>query len=217
MNKLIIGNKNYSSWSLRPWLLLRELGIPFAEVKVPLSVEGSKEELLRYSPSGKVPAFYRDDLVVWDSLAICEFVAELYPEKHCWPSNAEQRALARSISHEMHSGFFSIRNTLPMNCGKSIVVADISESLQSEIDRVCEIWRQFRQKSAEVGPFLFGKFSIADAMYAPVVLRFKGYGIDVGEVEKEYMESMLSLNSLQEWVAEGVAETELISQYEVSV
>ncbi|AOY90332.1 glutathione S-transferase [Marinobacter salinus] len=215
LNRLVIGNKNYSSWSLRPWLLLREFGIPFSEVKIPLYAEGSKETLLRYSPSGKVPAFCHENITVWDSLAICEFVADLYPEKNIWPPKLEDKALARSVSNEMHSGFFAIRNSLPMNCRKQMVFHPMTESLKSEIDRVCEIWRVCRSRHSEKGPFLFGEFSIADAMYAPIVLRFNSYGITVGSTESEYMSTVLSLSSLKEWIAEGVAEKEFLADCEV--
>ncbi|PXX93826.1 glutathione S-transferase [Marinobacter vulgaris] len=215
LNQLIIGNKNYSSWSLRPWLLLRELDIPFSEVKIPLYAEGSKEELLQYSPSGKVPAFCHESVTVWDSLAICEFVVDLYPEKNCWPLQLKDKAYARSISNEMHSGFFAIRNSLPMNCRKKMVFKNISESLKSDIDRVCEIWRICREKHPESGPFLFGDFSIADAMYAPIVLRFNSYGIPVGDTENDYMNTILSLSSLKEWVAEGIAEKEFLADCEL--
>jgi glutathione S-transferase len=191
------------------------MGIPFSEVRFPLFDEDSKEELLKYSPSGKVPALLDDDVTVWDSLAICEYVSEHYPGKQCWPKSRSTRAAARSISYEMHSSFFSIRNTLPMNCRKRLVFKDISASLQSDINRVCNIWHQCRQLHAIDGPFLFGKFSIADAMYAPVVLRFQSYGIEVGETEKEYMHSIISLSSLTEWVEAGIVEKEYLPKFEV--
>ena len=216
MNHLIIGNKNYSSWSLRPWLLLKGKDIPFEETKVPLYVEGSEEAILKHSPSGKVPAFIRDGVTVWDSLAICEYIAELYPEKDCWPKDSESRALARSISHEMHSGFFGIRNVLHMNCRKKMTFTNITPELKADIERVCEIWRQCRDKYSHSGDFLFGQFSIADAMYAPIVLRFNSYGISVGEVEKKYMNTILSHPSMKEWVKEGLEEKAFIAECEVA-
>lgn len=215
MNHLIIGNKNYSSWSLRPWILLREKNIPFKETKIPLYLEGSKKELLKYTPSGKVPSFIYDKLQVWDSLAICETIAELYPEKNCWPNDLESRAMARSISNEMHSGFSAIRNTLPMNCRKSMVFEPISAELQMEIDRILEIWRSCRTTNSTEGSFLFGSFTIADAMFIPIVLRFNSYGIKVGKLEQSYMNSMLELSALKEWIAEGIQETEVIVAAEV--
>lgn len=217
MNKLIIGNKNYSSWSLRPWILMKEVGIPFEEVRIPLFQAGYKSEILKYSPSGKVPALSAGSVTVWDSLAICEYVAELYPEKGCWPADREARALARSVSHEMHSGFFEIRNELPMNCRKQTEKSNISLELQSEIDRICEIWGTCRHLFANGGDFLFGRFSTADAMYAPVVLRFNSYGIKIGDSQRAYMEAVMSLESMQEWLAEAVKEKESIAEYDAEV
>lgn len=215
MNHLIIGNKNYSSWSLRPWILLREKNIQFKETKIPLYLENTKEELLKYAPSGKVPSFFHDSLRVWDSLAICETIAELYPEKSCWPENPESRAWARSVSNEMHSGFSAIRNALPMNCRKSMVFEPILAELQGEIDRILEIWSTCREAHSTKGDFLFGTFSIADAMFMPIVLRFNSYNIKVGKIEQIYMNSMLGLPALKEWIAEGIQETEVIAESEV--
>lgn len=217
MNKLIIGNKNYSSWSLRPWILMKEMGISFEEVRIPLFQAGYKSEILKHSPSGKVPALCNGSVTVWDSLAICEYVAELYPEKNCWPHDVAVRAMSRSVSHEMHSGFFEIRNSLPMNCRKQAEINKISLELQSEIDRVCEIWRSCRHLFSKEGNFLFGEFSIADAMYAPIVLRFNSYGINVDDISRAYMETMMSLSSIQEWVAEAVNEKESIPEYDAEV
>lgn len=215
MNHLIIGNKNYSSWSLRPWLLMMEKSIPFKETMIPLCIEGSKGKRLKYSPSGKVPALEHDGTTVWDSLAICEYISDLYPDKACWPERVEDRALARAISNEMHSGFFEIRNTLPMNCRKKINFTNISPELQADIDRICEIWRLCRARYSKFGEYLFGSFSIADAMYAPVVLRFSSYGISVGKIEREYMHTILANPALKRWVSAGVEESEYIDEYEV--
>jgi len=212
---LIIGNKNYSSWSLRPWLLMMEMNIPFEEIRIPLYLKGSKDEILKHSPSGKVPALEYNGTTVWDSLAICEYISDLYPDKGCWPHGLEDRALARSISSEMHSGFFEIRNTLPMNCRKKMIFTNISPALQAEIERICAIWRLCRGKYSRLGEYLFGAFSIADVMYAPIVLRFNSYGIVVGNVERLYMNTILANPSLQRWVAEGVKESEVIPACEV--
>lgn len=216
MKHLIIGNKNYSSWSLRPWLLMKEKGISFKETKIPLYIEGSEEELLKYSSSGKVPALLDGEITVWDSLSICEYVNEEYPDIGCWPKKKDQRALARSVSHEMHSGFFEIRNTLHMNCRKKIKYSSISIELERDIERVCEIWRMCRASCTEPGGYLFGSFSIADAMYAPVVLRFESYGIEVGDIERKYMDVILANPSLESWVAEGINEEEYIEECEVN-
>ncbi len=216
MNHLIIGNKNYSSWSLRPWLLLKEKGIPFEETRIPLYQEGSEKSLLQHSPSGKVPAFVHNGFTVWDSLAICEYIADIHPEKRCWPEAVDARGFARSISSEMHSGFFAIRNSLPMNCRTQTQCTDISEELRAEIARVCEIWRACRERFPAAGDFLFGSFSIADAMYAPVVLRFKTYGIRVPATERNYMAAVLSLDSLKAWIAAAIAEKEDITDADIA-
>ncbi|MFT4930018.1 MAG: glutathione S-transferase [Phenylobacterium sp.] len=214
-NQLIIGNKNYSSWSLRPWLLLKQMQISFEEVRIPLYAPGSKDKLLEHSPTGKVPALNNGDTTVWDSLAICEYINDANPDKPCWPEDINDRAFARAISHEMHSGFFEIRNVLPMNCKKNMVFNRITPELQADIDRVCQIWQISRAKYAANGPFLLGQFSIADAMFAPVVLRFNSYGITVGATEQAYMDAILSLPTLQSWIAAGIAETEIIAMGEV--
>lgn len=213
MYTLVIGNKNYSSWSLRAWLLLTQFGIDFEEIRLPLHTEEFKQNIYRYSPSGLVPLLIAEELHIWDSLAICEYIAEQYPEMYCWPKQTNARAMARSVSSEMHSGFGQIRNCLPMNCRIETSIDTVSEELRNEIDRVCELWRSCMRSSARDGEFLFGGFSIADAMYAPVVLRFKSYGIDVGDIEAEYMESMLSLPSLQAWISGALAEEEIIEAY----
>lgn len=214
MYTLAIANKNYSSWSLRAWLLLKQFGIAFEEVRLPLYTETFREKIKDYSPSGLVPALVSGQLSIWDSLAICEYIAEQHPDLHCWPEDVQARAIARSVSNEMHSGFFQIRNLLPMNIRRSRASDTITEDLGKEIGRVCEIWKTCRQFHAQAGDFLFGSFSIADVMYAPVVLRFKSYLIEVGEIEADYMQSMLSLASLQEWIEDAMAEEEVIDLYE---
>lgn len=216
MGRLVIGNKNYSSWSLRPWILLKENNIPFEELRIPLHTETTKAEILKISSAGKVPAWIEDNgLVIWDSLAICEYIAERYPDKHCWPVDMKQRALARSVSNEMHSGFQTIRTTLFMNCRMRMVYKDFSSKLQMELDRVRQIWRDCRSRNPD-GPFLFGGFTIADAMYAPMVVRFTAYGIDCGRIERDYIDTILALESMKQWMQQGAAEPEVISYYEVT-
>ncbi|NNK14354.1 MAG: glutathione S-transferase family protein [Desulfofustis sp.] len=214
MYTLVIGNKNYSSWSLRGWLLLRQFQIGFDEIRLPLYSEIFSEKIKDYSPTGLVPTLVSGDLSIWDSLAICEYIAEQHPALHCWPEDVQARAIARSISSEMHSGFFQIRNLLPMNIRRHRAIDTISADLAKEIERVCDIWKSCRQFYKGDGDFLFGSFSIADVMYAPMVLRFKSYLIEVGESEAEYMQSMLALTSLQEWIDAAVAEEEVIVLYE---
>ncbi len=214
MYTLVIGNKNYSSWSLRGWLLLKQFDISFKEVRLPLHTETFSKHIEQYSPSGLVPILVTKDQNIWDSLAICEFIAEQHPELNCWPEETKARAIARSISSEMHSGFFQIRNSLPMNIRRNEGVETISPELAEEIARVSEIWRTCRESFAEAGDYLFGNFSIADVMYAPVVLRFKSYLIEMGAIETEYMVSMLSLASLKEWIDAALVEKEIIAIYE---
>ena len=215
MYSLVIGNKNYSSWSLRGWLVLKQFDIGFEEIRLPLYSDLFKEKIMDYSPTGLVPTLVSGDMSIWDSLAICEYIAEQHPELNCWPADVQARAIARSISCEMHSGFLQIRNTLPMNIRRNKGIDTISDDLAKEIERVSEIWKTCRQFYAGGGDFLFGRFSIADVMYAPVVLRFKSYLIDVGVVEAEYMQSMLALASLQEWIDDARAEEEVIDIYEL--
>lgn len=214
MYTLVIGNKNYSSWSLRGWLLLKQFDVHFNEVRLPLHTETFSENIEQYSPSGLVPILVTKDQNIWDSLAICEYIAEQHPELNCWPEETKARAIARSISSEMHSGFFQIRNSLPMNIRRNRGVETIGPELAREIARVSEIWRTCRESFAEAGDYLFGKFSIADVMYAPVVLRFKSYLIEMDEIETEYMQSMLSLDSLKEWIDAALVEEEVIEIYE---
>ena len=213
--KLIIGNKNYSSWSLRAWLILTKLGIEFEEVPVLLFSEGYKEELLRCSPAGKVPIYIEDELVVWDTLAIAEYLAEKYPT--LWPSNVKQRAQARSISAEMHSGFFSLRGAMPMNCRAKERQVKITLELRDDIQRIKDIWTKYRNENAEAGSWLFGSFSIADAMFAPVVFRFNTYGVSCDSVAGEYMNMILNDSDLNRWYEAAKNETAVIEEDEVGI
>jgi len=203
---LIIGNKNYSSWSLRPWLLLRHHGIAFEEVRLPLDTPEFASGIARFSPSGRVPVLHRGDLVVWDSLAICEFVNETFLDGRGWPDDADARAVARSASAEMHSGFLAMRNALPMNCRKRAKGFVVPSEAERDIARVKQLWRDCRARFGASGPFLFGGFSIADAMYAPVVLRFRTYGVALDGVERDYAAAMLDVPAMRQWLQD--AETE---------
>ena len=203
---LFVGNKNLSSWSLRPHLALAHTGAAFEEVVVPLDRPDTKERILAVSPSGRVPCLRDGDLVVWDSLAICEHVAERFPEARLWPSDAGARALARSVSAEMHSGFADLRRELPMNLTARIARAP-SPAAAADIARVLAIWTDLRAKSASAGPFLFGDFTIADAMFAPVVTRFVTYGVEVPPEARAYMDAVLALPAMQRWIADAIEET----------
>jgi glutathione S-transferase len=211
---LVIGNKNYSSWSLRPWLLMKQAGIAFDEIRVALYGEGSKDEIRRYSPSGKVPALLDGDLKVWDSLAICEYLAERHPELQLWPADPGRRAVARSISAEMHSGFAALRSNMNMNCRGSFPGVGRTVEVAADIERIQRIWNACRERTAGHGPFLFGGFTVADALYAPVVLRFKIYAVQLSAVCQQYADTILALPALQQWVEAGKAETEVIPAFE---
>jgi glutathione S-transferase len=194
--QLVIGNKNYSSWSLRPWLLLDYYLLDFEEVNVSLNAEGRAERLAKYSATKKVPVLIDKDLVVWDSIAICEYVSETYLKGEGWPSDRKDRAIARAISAEMHSGFTSLRNEMPMNCRAKRKI-ELSDAAKKDVKRIDEIWANFAKKDEDGKIFLFGKFSIADCFFAPVVFRFMTYGIELSEASRAYMKSMLELESMK--------------------
>ena len=215
--KLIIGNKNYSSWSLRAWLLLSVNKIPFDEIRISLSTEKTPSEIAKYSSSGKVPALQDNDLVIWDSLAICEYVSEQYLGGRGWPTDAKMRAEARSCSAEMHSGFFTIRGKMPMNCRASDRSVPISDDLQREILRVDSLWSSLIEKNSKSGPWLFGEFSIADCMFAPVVFRFSTYNVSVSDYSRKYMENVLANSAVQHWLEKAKNEIETINAEEVGL
>ena len=213
---LVIGNKNYSSWSLRPWVLLKHFGIAFDEVRIPLFQSESSQRLRENSPSGRVPVL-RDGklaLAIWDSLAICEYLAEKFPQYPLWPTSTEARAVARSVSAEMHSGFSALRENMSMNCRKHLPGKGRAPGVQDDIDRITAIWRDCRNSYGAGGDMLFGKFSIADAMFAPVVFRFITYGVDTDPVSAAYVKAMQALAPMQDWLAAARAEVEVIAQSE---
>jgi|SRR6185437_6608380 glutathione S-transferase len=213
--KLVIGNKNYSSWSMRPWLALRASNIPFEEIFIPLYTgQADKDRLLSFSRSGKVPALIDDDLTIWDSLAIIEYLAERFPEAKLWPQDRAARAHARSVSAEMHSGFLPLRNECGMNLHRPVGSIALSEDARANIARVEEIWSDCRERYGRQGPFLFGAFSGADAMYAPVVHRFRTYAVKVGPIVRAYMETMMALPAFKEWTEAGLEETIIIDKFE---
>jgi len=213
MLTLIIGNKNYSSWSLRPWLVLRHSGIAFQEVRIPLYQDTSKATILRYSPSGKVPALIDADLTLWESLAICEYLAERFPDAKLWPQDPAARALARAVSTEMHAGFASLRQHLTMNCRKRCPPRDLPPAVQQDIGRIFAIWQACRARNPD-GPMLFGQFSIADAMFAPVAFRLAGYSVAMSPEDARYVHMLLNLPAMQEWAAAASAEEEVLTQFE---
>jgi len=213
--KLVIGNKNYSSWSMRPWIALRAANIAFEEVFIPLYTGVTdKEKILSFSRSGKVPVLVDGDVTVWDSFAIIEYAAERFPEARLWPQDRASRAHARSISAEMHSGFVALRNECGMNLHRPVKPVALSNDAEDNIARVQQIWTECRQRYGKAGPFLFGAFSGADAMYAPVVHRFRTYAIEVAPEVEAYMETMMTLPAFQEWTRAGLAETIVIERFE---
>jgi glutathione S-transferase len=208
--KLIIGNKNYSSWSLRAWFLLREAGIEFTEHRLALDTDTYADEIARFSSAGKVPVLQLDDITVWDSMAIAETVAEQWPEKKLWPEDPKTRAHARSICNEMHSGFLHLREGMPMNCRAMGRRVPLPDALTDDIDRVIHIWSECHKAFGDQGQWLFGDFSIADAMYAPVVLRFRTYGINLPESAGFYPQRLLQSEAIQDWLAAAETEVEVI-------
>jgi glutathione S-transferase len=201
---LIIGNKNYSSWSLRPWMLLKHLGVDFEERLIPLDTPQFKQELEKYGPSGQVPVLHHGAQCIWDSLAICEYLAELTTRG--WPQERHARAIARSVCAEMHSGFVNLRMEWPMNARARNRRTPMTPGLDADIDRIDEIWVDCRRRFGSAGPWLFGEYSIADAMYAPVVLRFRTYGAQVSQSARWYLATALEDSALQEWVQSAQAE-----------
>jgi len=214
---IYIGNKNYSSWSMRGWLMLKASGAAFEEVVIPLYEPESRPEILRHTPSGKVPALVHHkpggDIPIWESLAIGEYLAEVFPQAGLWPADAAARAHARAISHEMHAGFMPLRRHFPMNMRSRFDRAIIPE-IQPDIDRITALWRDCRRQFGKGGDFLFGRFSIADAMYAPVVSRFRTFKLPLeGEIEA-YAAAVTAWPAYQEWLAGARDEPWVIEQWE---
>ena len=211
--KLVVGNKNYSSWSMRPWVALRQAAIPFEEVQLKfdesdggLRVAGVQP----YSPTGKVPALIVDGETVWDSLAICETAAELFPDKQLWPEAPQARRVARSACAEMHSGFQGMRGAMPMNIRSRYPGKGMTPAARKDIDRIVALWTDCRRRFGAGGGLLFGRFSIADAFYAPVVMRFQTYAVDLPRAAQEYCEAVQALSAVREWCDAGRRENEFV-------
>ncbi len=212
---LIIGNKTYSSWSLRAWLLLKHAGLAFNEHRIPFHSEQWNHEIHKYSPSAKVPVLKAGGLTIWDTLAICEYVNERFMAGRGWPQDTDARAVARSVSAEMHSGFPHLRASLPMNCRRRFPAFSIPANAAIDIARVLEIWRMCRLTYGDLGPWLFGEFTIADAMFSPVALRFHGYDVSLSGAEAMYVTTVLQDTAVTEWVQAAAEETEVVSEEEV--
>ena len=203
---LVIGNKNYSSWSLRPWLAMKVAGIAFEEVVISLDAPDFKQRLSKISGTGKVPALIDGDVHVWESLAILEYLAEKFPQSGLWPAKAEARAHARAIASEMHAGFVPLRRHCPMNIWRPVKKRDLTPDVSANVRRIDAMWTDCRMRLGGDGPFLFGKFSAADAMYAPVVSRFHTYAVDVGPSAAAYMDAVTALPAWSEWTAAAIKE-----------
>jgi len=214
MYTLIIGNKNYSSWSLRPWIAMRATGMAFTEQKLGFFTEEFSRRVSAVSPAGLVPVLLDGDFAVWDSLAICEYLAERHPEARLWPQDPKARARARSLAAQMHSGFGAMRQALPMNVEARLPGIDLPEAAQQDISRLQAIWHDTRAEFGQGGPFLFGEFSIADAFFAPVVSRFNTYGIAAAGSVRDYMDAVLALPAMQEWTRDALAEATFVPEDE---
>jgi glutathione S-transferase len=211
---LVVGSKAYSSWSLRPWLILRHLGVPFDEIVIPLGRPDTRARILEHSPAGKVPVLRDGAISVWDSLAIAEYLAERFPAAGLWPEDTVARAHARTVSAEMHAGFPLIRTHLSCNFRATGRRAGTADGLTGEISRVDALWTDCRRRFGAGGDMLFGAFSIADAMYAPMVSRFRTYGVAVGETARAYMDAVWSLPAMQAWVRDAGPEP-VIERFEI--
>jgi glutathione S-transferase len=214
---LLIGNKKYSSWSLRGWIGLKQLGIPFREQRVALFTPGYKEEILRHSPAGRVPALFDGGVCVYESIAILEYINETIGKDRLLPKDVQTRARIRSVCAEMHAGFAALRKTMPMNLARRKSPVPTSAETQTDIQRILTVWEDLRAEFKEAGPYLFGAWSMADCMYLPVCTRFDTYEADLtGHPRaRAYMETMLALPAFQEWRKAGVAEKEVIPEDEV--
>lgn len=214
MLQLVIANKLYSSWSLRPWMVLRANDIAFDEIIVPLRLANSAARVAAYSPSGKLPVLIDSDIRIWDSLAIIEYIAETFPDKPVWPGDKRARAHARAISNEMHSGFQALRQGCPMNLGARFKTPELTEALLASVSRIEQIWQESRSSFGNGGPYLFGAFSAADAMYAPIVTRLDSYQIPVQPQSRTYMTTILAHPVYKSWLKQALTEPWSIPDYE---
>ncbi|HEY1076398.1 MAG TPA: glutathione S-transferase family protein [Fontimonas sp.] len=204
---LYIGSRNLSSWSLRPWLLLRHHQVTFSEHLIELDRSDTRERILAHSPSGRVPLLVDGAVRVWESLAICEYAAERYALRDAWPAQLGARGLARAFATEMHGGFAALRRNLPFDATRDPAPKAVDAETQADIDRICAIWREAREQHGAAGPWLFGEFGIVDAMFAPVALRFEAYAVKLGKPERAYVETVLNHRAVQQWIEAAAAET----------
>jgi glutathione S-transferase len=210
---LLIANKNYSSWSFRPWLAMKASGIVFRETVAPFDEPNHNLHFLEFSPSKKVPALKHGDLTIWESLAIMEYVADLHPEANLWPSDIAERGKARAVAHEMHGGFGALRSECPMNMRRTVGAIEVSDQVRADVSRIEQIWDECLQASG--GPFLYGSFTNADAMYGPVINRLEVYELSDADHVLAYGKTMKALPSWQEWDAASRAEPWVVEEEEV--
>jgi glutathione S-transferase len=203
---LVIGNKNYSSWSLRPWIAMKVAGIAFDEVVIPLYEPGSREQVLKYSPAGKVPVLVDDGVSVWESLAILEHLADKFPNAGLWPADIKARSHARVVATEMHGGFQALRKNCPMNLWLPVKARPQPGDVMQDVWRIDALWSDCRVRFGRGGPFLFGPFGAADAMYAPVVSRLHSYGFEMSTAARAYMDAVMALPAWAEWRAAALKE-----------
>jgi glutathione S-transferase len=211
---LVLGNKNYSSWSMRAWLCMKQTGTTFDEVYLNLGAPDILEQKARHTPAGRVPVLKHGDLTIWDSLAIAEYLHEGFPNAGLWPSETRQRAWARAVTAEMHSGFAALRQQMPMNIRSSYPDRVPDDNVLVDIQRIQDAWRDCRAVQDEAGPFLFGSFTIADAFFAPVVTRFRTYGVDMDDACQAYADAVWNHAHVQEWAEGAQAEKWVMPQYE---
>jgi glutathione S-transferase len=212
--KLVLANKAYSSWSLRPWILLAHFKIPFEEMTIPLDQPDTRAQILRYAPNGKCPSLHDGAIAVWESLAIVEYVAEKYPDKAIWPRGKAARAHARSLSSEMHAGFQALREHCPTNFRRAVRKRALTAAVEADVARIEAAWAHARQTFGTAGPFLFGRFSAADAMFAPVVNRLHVYDVAVSNTSRDYMDAVMALPAWKAWIKDAEAEPWRMEKYE---
>ncbi|NQW00832.1 MAG: glutathione S-transferase family protein [Rhodospirillales bacterium] len=208
---LVIGTKNYSSWSLRSWLALKRCAVAFDETLIDLAAADRRGKILGYSKAGLVPVLIHDRLIIWETMAICEYLAERFPDAGLWPGEPAARAVCRAVANEMHAGFASLRTHMPMDIRNSYPGVGLGRGVQADIDRIVDIWHDCRQQYGQSGPYLFGGFTIADAMFAPVVARFKTYGVDLPEQAVSYCNHVWECPDMIEWRAAAAAETSVVA------
>ena len=213
---LIIGNKNYSSWSMRPWVAMTAFGIPFQEVRVLLDQQDTATKIAAYSACGRVPVLLAGEMTIWDSLAICEYLAEQFPDKHLWPQDVAARAMARCVCAEMHSGFTGLRTDMSMNIKATLPGRGRTAAAQADIGRISEIWEECLSRFGH-HQFLFGEFSIADAYFAPVVMRFRTYGVSLAPALNAYCERVQAHPAVARWITEALAETEVAAKHDAEL